>query len=214
MKNTFLIIVFMAFVSSLPAQDQQDYRRDIGFSTNFIIGQVYQSSPQAPFSVMLKRYTSTEKAFRIGLDALFDIASSKGNNNPQDNYSDQNNLSLSLVLGKEFQRNISRHWCWYWGIDLAPKYTYYNTVNFRDKEKTSAYKTQEYGLAIKPLAGIRFNINERLYLSAEAAASLSIKAFENKSVQYGAEVITQHTEGTIVDFDFFPASSLFLFYRF
>src|SRR5688500_4724644 len=125
MKTKFnpLIIAFVLSSILCRAQETQEssfLKHDIGFNTNFIIGDLFQSS-ETPFSIMYKRYTSPTKAIRIGMDLNFGSSDSKGqNSSPTNMYYDSKSIYVALVVGREWQNIISKRWMFYYGIDLVP----------------------------------------------------------------------------------------------
>lgn len=96
----------------------------------------------------------------FGLDANFQTQ----------NQQNSSFLSLSLSIGKERFADFAQRWQAFYGWDFV---THFTTQKFGENS--------EYGLTFGggPLVGIHFKINERLWVSTEAAFHL-LAGFKNK----------------------------------
>jgi hypothetical protein len=164
---------------------------------------------------MYKSYSGENKAFRLGLNASVNIsdndANSTGSNNP---YTNSSNTSVELTLGKEFQQKLAGRWIWYYGLDMVPSFGAGKNEHFNNNEKTSLYKNSYIGISAKPLVGIRYNINARLYLSAEASAALRYSITKSVEKRYNPDETLRDVSGKNISFNISPASGFFIFYRF
>lgn len=195
-------------------QSEKTYKNDIGFNTVFILNGVFNSS-QTPFSLMYKKYTSEKKALRIGTSINVDWNNpdiSSGYSNTTSYYTSYANVSI--MLGKEFQNSISSKWVWYYGADLVPSFTLTKSSVYYGVAKNQESDAKMYGLSVRPFLGIRFAINHRLYLSAEANLSAGYKRFVENQKYFNPDATDGHRSGDNIFFTMNPASGLFLYYRF
>lgn len=212
MKNFSVPVILLTISFLSNAQDDQNpFSRDIGFNTNFILSGIFESD-QTPFSVMYKKYTSQNKATRLGLSI-----SAQFNNTSGDiatNYNNTSATDLSFSWGVELQKSLSKHWVWYYGIDVIPSVSYYKINYFSGGNKYQDYRTIGGGISGRPFLGIRFDINPRLYLAAEASASLWYIYTSTKATAYNPEEVIQNTDTNNIGLRMRGASGIFLFYRF
>lgn len=219
MKTRLLVLAFVLAVISLQAQEKSNsasssYTRDFGFNTYFILQGLFQSQ-QAPFSVMYKKYTSERAAFRLGFSGSFSSNNSDVNvAPPNQSYYDNSAASIELTVGREFQNELGGKWMWYYGLDLLPTYSFNNSIGYSGTQKINMNKNSAYGFGVKPFLGIRYNINPRLYISAEASAQLMYLISKNLQKNYSPEQTIRDATANNVTFDLRPASGLFIFYRF
>jgi hypothetical protein len=194
--------------------DNPELKNDIGFNTNFIVGQLFQSTA-TPFTFLYKRYTAPTKAIRLGFDARYQNQKNEGQNNaPNNYYNNVNDAYFSLTIGREWQRLISKRWTFYGALDLAPSLSSYKTDNFIGDSNTGSQTRKEYRVSVRPTVGIRFNILDQLYISAEANAGLGYSSYSNKSTSTNPDQVLQDYKGTGTYFNFVPATGIYLFYRF
>ena len=189
------------------------FKHDAGFNTSFILQGIFNSS-QTPFSFMYKAYKKQHKATRYGLD----IALNLDDNDPESSgsyYTNSSLVNVALTFGKEAQIPIAAsRWIWYVGGDLIPFYQLSRSDTYQFNEKYLEYEYSSYGIGLRPFVGIRFDINERLYLSAEASVRLAYRhqsSFQKLTSQTDP---VQDTEGNNVSFSLQPATGIFIFYRF
>jgi hypothetical protein len=218
MKTRLLVLAFVLAVISAHAQENNSefpsYKRDLGFNTYFILQGLFQSQ-QAPFSVMYKTYTSEMTAFRLGFNGSFSSNNPDVNVAlPNQNYYDNSEAYIELTIGREFQNQLGGKWMWYYGLDLLPTYSFSNSVGYNGAQKFSSNKNSGYGFGVKPFLGIRYTINPRLYISAEASAQLMYTISKNLQKNYNPEQTVQDITYTHINFALHPASGVFIFYRF
>lgn len=213
-KLLLLSLLMLCCITFLLAQEesQKSFQKDIGFNTTFILQGIFQPN-QTPFSLMFKKYTSENQAIRFGIDAFFNLNNSDANTGSS-SYSNSSSASLSFAVGKEFQKPIEKRWTWYYGGDLVPFYSFNNQDFFSSGELYSESENNSVGISVRPFLGIRFNINPRLYLSAEANVGLQY-AYGKNYLKFGDNNVPNiDTKNNNISFSLNPASGLFLFYRF
>lgn len=213
MKKLITPFLSLLFINCLHAQDAPvSYQNDIGFNTTFALQGVFNSG-QTPFSLMYKRYKSENKAWRLGFDSFLNINKTDSKTSTS-NFTDYSSGYAGLVVGMEKQQQIDKRWTWYYGGDFVPYYSFNNSNTFTNGELQWEDERKEFGLGFRPFLGIRFNLNERLYLSAEANVLLSYARTKNYAAAVDSPVPFNDTEGTRFVFTANPASGLFLYYRF
>lgn len=232
MKKLFLIFLVTATIAKCFSQDLPDlkaYRSDVGFNTNFIFNGVFNSGGNgSPFDLMLKKQKTANSAVRFGTSINFNTSNDLSYY--QQNYNEFTIYNFSISLGKEFQKQINKHWIFYYGVDIAPFFAFtqieyyaqeYNTPNL-EYYIQSLKSTNTYGLKVIPFLGIRFNINERLHVATQANLFLSFnkKSVAQKSIDNSNSSPGNYNyysnqksfyEGTV---NIAPASGIFFFYRF
>lgn len=215
MKTTTLLsVIVLLNVTFVFAQEEvpQTYKKDIGFNTTFILQGVLQSD-QTPFSLMLKKYIAENKAIRIGVDLFFDLDDTDSNAGSTA-YFNTSAGTLSLAIGKEYQKPIDERWVWYFGGDSVPFYTFNNQDYYQGGDLNAETESSSVGVSLRPFLGIRFNLNPRLYLSAEANVGLQY-AYQKNMVKYtGTSDPYVDSQSNNFSFTMNPASGLFLYYRF
>ncbi|HEX5168872.1 MAG TPA: hypothetical protein VFW11_06845 [Cyclobacteriaceae bacterium] len=189
------------------------FKRELGFNTSFILQGIFNSN-ETPFSFLYKTYKRQQRATRYGLDITFNFDDNDPGNSGS-YYSNTSSANIALTLGKEIQMPISSsRWIWFFGGDMIPFYQFNNADYYQNTEKYQVYESSSYGLSARPFVGIRFDINERLYLSAEASVRLTYghQNIFNKLTNQAEPV--RDTEGDNFHFALQPATGIFIFYRF
>ena len=213
-KIALLSVIVLLNLNFVFAQEEvpQAYQRDIGFNTTFILQGVLQSD-QTPFSLMLKKYVAENKAIRIGVDLFFNLDDTDGYAGST-TYFNTSVGSLSIAIGKEYQKPIDERWVWYFGGDSVPFFAFNNQEQYQNGNLYSESESSSVGVSLRPFLGIRFNLNSRLYLSAEANVGLQY-AYQKNMVKY-ADTADPYVDSQSNNFSFTmnPASGLFLYYRF
>jgi hypothetical protein len=209
MKKLLLLFFICVFTKSVSAQTDQpnQYKKHFGFNTNIVFNNIFQSGT-SPFTILYKKQVKENQALRLGASVNLNIDDGKRNNGVQIN----NFVSTQLTLGKEFQREISKHWTWYGGGDIIPTYSNSyqqttQTINGPDIKSTQI----SYGLGLRPFLGLRFNINSRLYVATEASLNLG---YSNYSITSSDAVNKNESSGNRLNLSSSPAAGLFLFYLF
>ncbi|HEY8936419.1 MAG TPA: hypothetical protein VIM65_14405 [Cyclobacteriaceae bacterium] len=213
-KKLLLASLFVSCTSILFAQENdpaKSFKHDVGFNTTFLFDGIFNSN-SGPFTLMYKTYKSENKAIRLGLTTSFTFNSNKDKISTS-NYSNTTAADIYLTIGKEFQHQINK-WVWYGGGDLQPHYTFNNSSSYVGSTKTYSYKSYLLGIGLRPFLGIRYNINSRLYLAAEAGATLNYYHSKNYIKDESNNIVSRDTKGNNVALALSSASGLYLFYRF
>ena len=207
-----ITIAFLAMLHALPSHSQEEpsqFKNDIGFNTIFILNELFDSNA-TPFTVMYKKYNSENKAFRLGLETYIYVGQSSGDGS----YTNNDQVNLSLVIGKEWQDRLSKSWLWYYGIDIFPSYYFYQLDSYNDDEKLYQDNSSSLALSGRPFLGIRFDINSRLYISTEANIAVTYRYSTQKRVSFNPDQTLWDVKSNSVFLNLSPATGIFLFYRF
>lgn len=209
----FVFVIAFYAITDSAAQETQSFDHDFGFNTNFIFQGLFQSQ-QAPFSIMYKKYSAENKAMRLGVDLSFFSNNNDVQGSANTSFTNSYNGDINLTVGFERQSVLGGRWMWYYGVDAVPVIAFSKSEAYSDSDtKTTTNSFSSLGLGVKPLIGIRFNINQRLYVSAEASAQLTYSKSWNRQVNHTSTTIRDATSDNI-NFDVNPASGVFIFYRF
>lgn len=213
-----LFVIYCCVAGNLfgQADTVKTFKQDVGFNTTFVLDGVFSSS-WMPFTLMYKKYSSDRSATRLGASLNIDWSdpsSYSGDNNQSASYI--SSAFVSLSIGREFQKRINNKWVWYYGADLVPSFSQTQYVYYQNGIRVQKNDGKTYGVSARPFLGIRFDINHRLYLSAEANLSAGYKRNINKQeLSYPNNPVSKgESKGSNVSFSMSPASGLFLYYRF
>ncbi len=220
-----IVTITSCFCQELP--DLKKYNKDIGFNTNILLSGILYSGG-SPFDLMLKKQKASNTAFRFGI-SIYAAASNDVNVYNQQGYNQYSNYNLSISVGKEIQKQINKRWIFYYGTDLAPFINFNQRKNYsQNNPPNQSYylfnqnNTITYGLRLIPFLGIRFDINERLYIATQINLICSFNRKEASQKLVDANSISSNNyiynsstrsfnEGSL---NLNPASGIFFFYRF
>jgi hypothetical protein len=216
MKTKFTIIIslitFISYSQDLP--DLKNYKTDIGFNTNFIFNGVF-SSGSTPFELMIKKQKTSNTALRFGGNVYIYSSTSTGANFP--GYTSGSNYTIRAFAGKEKQEQISKHWIFYFGGDLGASYLYNYNGYANNLVISNESTNSEIGGFLTPFLGIRFQINERIYVSTEASLQATYaKRIATWKTYDSNGFLDTEAENKFNNFSFNlrPAAGIFFFYRF
>ncbi|WP_224996762.1 hypothetical protein [Cesiribacter sp. SM1] len=216
MKKAFFVVL-LALLYAMPSTAQTDsLRREIGFSTQIIFDNIFESGG-APFELMLKKRRGENSWMRYGLQAYY------GSNEYVDfnhNHS-HSSVSFSPSAGIEKRKALSSSWQFLYGGEASISYSYYeteqrNTNNSDFSEWLRKTEKTTYGGALRPFIGISYFITPRLYVTTEASLLLSVSRVQN----WGSEedynnTVRQYSQDTWNKAAVMrPASHIFVYYRF
>lgn len=212
-----ILIVLLALLYANPAVAQTDsLRREIGFSTQIIFDNIFESSG-SPAELMLKKRKGENSWMRYGIRAYYSSNESVDFNNS----SSQSSFSLSPSVGIEKRVDLSSSWQFLYGGDASISYSYlerdHKNINRNDaSEWLREYESTTYGGMLRPFLGISYFITPRLYVATEASIQLSLSKVQHwgNDVDYN-NIAIQYSEDTwnkaVV---MSPASAIFVYYRF
>jgi hypothetical protein len=210
-KTTLLSMLLLCSLFSRAQESTEQFKHDIGFNTNFLFQGILGST--TPFSLMYKTYITENTAWRLGTD--FNVNIDRNDSKYLlTNYTDQSSIFVSLSVGKEWQKSINKSWTWYHGTDLIPFLNYNDQKYYTNQEIKQSYMNSAIGINVRPFLGIRYAINSRLYVSAEANLSLQYARAKKVNKQYNPDVTSYDSSGNKFMLNASPAYGLFVYYRF
>ena len=213
-KLTFLFLLISSYSIAQDLPDIKAYSKDIGFNTNFLLNGVL-SAYGSPFDIMLKKQKTSNHANRFGVEVYTDISTNAYAG--LTSYYQYDNYSLSISFGKEKQHQLSKRWIFYYGGDVAPFYKFYGQDYYSNNTLQNKNKDQDFGLRLSPFLGIRFQINDRLYVATEALLRISYSRKEIGSKSYDSNgVMYAESSNAFNNFRLqpLPATGISIFYRF
>ncbi len=213
-KITILLLLFSGYLFGQDLPDLKTYSRDIGFNTNFLLNGIINSYG-SPFDLMLKKQKSSNTAIRYGVELFTDITATSYQSSSS--YQERDYYSFSLSIGKEKQHQINKRWIFYYGGDVAPFYLFYKDSYYSYSQLYNDNLNKEVGLRISPFLGIRFQINDRLYVATEAVLRLSYSRKETYWRSYdNTNTITSESSQNFnnIKLQALPATGISVFYRF
>ena len=194
------------------------YKHDVGFNTSFILSGIFDSDNNAPVDLLFKQQKSATYANRLGISLGYHTLNGSVVSGFQ---IDEIRLNLALAVGKEWQQVLSSHWLWYGGGDAIPQFRYFSQYAESDNIPIRNNSSTTFGVSARPFLGIRFQINDRLYVSTEASLSLGFNLHRGKDIVYRDDNGDGNMEEEKNDIDSFetfiqatPASGIYLFYSF
>jgi hypothetical protein len=214
--KTYLLVFSLLLSVTLFAQTpdaEPEFKHDIGINTFIVLNGILESS-QTPFSLMYKTYTSPNKATRLGIDLNVALSSSKREQDFNNRDQRQDYVNVSLVIGREFQRNIAKKWIVYYGGDLVPYYGFNSITREEDGRETYNNDSRTYSLNARPFLGIRVNVAPMLYLSVEASAYLGYSYSKTSETSYNAPVTESEDRHQGVSLGTNRVTGIYLYYRF
>lgn len=213
-KLTILLLIVGTYSFSQELPDLKAYSKDIGFNTNFLLNGIINSSG-SPFDLMLKKQKTSNQAIRYGIQLYTDITTYTYQ--ASNYYQQRDYYSFSFSIGKEKQHQINKKWIFYYGGDLAPFYQYSKDSYYSSNQLNNENLNNEVGLSLAPFLGIRFQVNDRLYIATEAKLLLSYSRKETswKNYDNANNVTTENSQGfNNLRLLALPATGVSIFYRF
>ncbi len=214
MRRIFIVAVVLLPGMNLVAQteDATEYQNHIGFNTAIIINNLFNGEA-TPFTLMYKRQTSEKRAWRFGVG----MAVSQNNEEPDANFpgffSVSSYVEADISLGHEWVSPLSQRWYWYKGADVFFRYYQSQIETYDDGTPYTSSDDTTVGGSINPFLGIRFNVNNRLYLSTEVSLRAGYYQVESTIEDFNQATVS-NSSGTQTLVTLQPATGIFIFYRF
>nr|WKN39399.1 hypothetical protein K4G66_11925 [Tunicatimonas sp. TK19036] len=221
MKELLYYAVFLLLTTSAYAQDTTSatfYKHDVGFNTSFVLNSLFGTENSSSFDLMFKQQISPSRANRLGISLDYYTMNGTTVSGMQ---LDEIRFNLALTLGKEWQQTLSTRWRWYGGGDVVPRFRVVSQYVEHNNIPSQNTDTHVFGVSARPFLGIRFQINERLYVSTEASLSLGFNLHRGKNIDYldeNGDGRIEEIENEVNSFETFirvtPASGIYFFYSF
>lgn len=215
MKSIITLSLFLIYLSaaSQDLPDLKGYKNDIGFNTTFLLNGII-SSNSSPFDLMYKIQKSSNQAIRLGASVNINTQMSHSSSSY---YQTTDYYDFQATIGKEWQKQISKLWIFYFGGDLGATYNKYDYAYYNGTTISNESNSTSFGGLAAPFLGIRFQINERLYLATEASLRMMYAKKNTEWRSYdsqGVPVSESQADFNELNFNARPASGIFVYYRF
>lgn len=221
-KAFFGLLLFMWCANTAVAQSDST-NTEIGFSTQFVFDNIFQSS-SAPFELILKKQTKSNLWMRYGIGA--DFADNIEVESLHTFERQHQNTYLRVSIGTEKRKQLSNKWLLLYGADLQASFQKSKYTSIQNPPNDHYYSQQDnrtllYGGGVRPFLGIGFNITPRLYVSTEASVLMDArfgKASEGHTyIDYVNNTSSETNEDENIRriaLGVNPASAIFIYYRF
>ncbi len=225
MKNNFLLLLALLTIS-IPSfcqtSDSVSYKNQIG-----IIG-----GQGGTIGIIYKRQVKPDAAWRFTQSGNYNsYANPTAQNNSDIFYTyKESGLYLQTLIGYEWQRQVGNKWTLLYGTDAGFGYGKNSSdYDFEDVRPTPGtfstfqnYKASTQTYILKPMAGIKFDVNPRFYLALESSLSLNYirkkdKTFETSFPEGQSEPVTKELRNANTrsfNMNFSPVSNIQLGYKF
>lgn len=228
MKNKLCVMLALLLVSTQAFSQQADsltFKNQLGII----------AGPSLPIGVIYKRQVKTDQAWRFTGSGNYGKQSNSvrfyGTSNDFEYYKmKHSNLYLQALIGYEWQNNFSKRCTFYYGADAgigfgkgSNNYDFDNfTPNSAGSYSFQRSSTSYQNYLLKPMAGIKFNLNSKLYLSVESSFNLiyfrnTTKDFVITFTENQNEPLTTEQKpnsNQSFDMSFSPISNIQLVYKF
>lgn len=216
MRPIITLSLFLVYLSASSQElpDLKAFKHDIGFNTTFLLNGIVSAST-SPFDLMYKIQKSSSQAIRLGASVYVNTFTNTYSS--ISNYQISKNYDFQATFGKEWQKQITRLWIFYYGGDLGVTYNNYQSDYYNNSVASNESQSVSFGGLAAPFLGIRFQINERLYLATEASLRMMYtrKNADWKVYNYEGVLIDEsQADFNELNFTARPASGIFVYYRF
>ncbi|MCI1188557.1 hypothetical protein MON38_14095 [Hymenobacter sp. DH14] len=175
-----LLPVAAAAQTPAPADTARTYKHALGLTASPVLEGFFRNNRSLPLGLLYKRQAAPHRAWRYG--AVFSQQyHERYDPQPKTNnaYTIQN-LGVSVSVGQEWQRSLSKRWVGYVGVEVGAGVNRYKeekelqrfvTMNGADViwADNEFFRFLTYSGVIRPLVGVRYHFLPYLYASAEAA---------------------------------------------
>ena len=197
-------------------EEKTELTHDIGFNTNIVLDGIFNSN-SGLYNFIYKKQVTPNTAIRYGL--IFNISLAPTPNSSTGSYSTRTSVYIAPSIGKEWQNQITKKWILYYGASIRPEFRNYSDEysNFNNGNNTIQTSSSEsYGVSFLPFLGLRFAINEKLYLATEATLNVNYYYQSSNSfiTNQGVTTTTSNYGNHGLNANTGTAGGIFVFYRF
>lgn len=179
MKKLTLSIFFMiGFSLVLFSQEENNSaintNHQIGFNIGSLVKALTNKDDLPMFQETLTyKYIKNNSALRVGLGGVYQNIVSDDNFNSSSS-SDIDQTILTIRIGYEKQKDVSKKWQYYYGSDL--KFSNSDLKNENAFSSNSRVKSKTF--AVSPLLGFQFRLTPSVYLQTEASLDFYYSEFD------------------------------------
>ncbi len=185
MKKILIPLLLLASIVTCTAQEtspeEKINKNQIGLNATFFITQFLSlnSGPvnQSPYALTYRRMLTENRAFRFGLGATFQ----KLNNNSNFINTQSQLVNVDTRVGIEFQKQMSKRWRAYTGIDAIFGYSKNEFTSNNGFDLVTTINTiKSFGGG--PVLGLFFLVNKNISLSTESTLYMTYSDITNEDV--------------------------------
>ncbi|SDX75931.1 hypothetical protein [Hymenobacter psychrophilus] len=198
-----------ATAQTAPPDSAATYKHQLGLTASPVLDGFFKNNRSLPVGLLYKRQTKPNQALRLGLVLNQNYARQKSNPFATNPATRRNILDLQLYVGREWQCPLTRRWVAYAGLDAGGGYDRFRnqTEDIRDGQIdtfSESFLYQDnvifatYHIFIRPLVGVRYQLHNHLYISAETNiisqySNLKVDAKNSLTRISTGEVSSAHT---------------------
>jgi hypothetical protein len=173
-RTTLLLLLFcVCFTAKAQTLDSlAHYRHSLGIITSPALAKLFSSNRELPIGLIYRLKLRSDANLRISFLASHDNENfTSSGTNYKANWS---NSYFQITSGFEWQQILSGRWILYYGIEggaLADITKSDSPVNFPNDKIQYTRKTfdKSIGILLRPLAGLNFKLNDKIYIGTETA---------------------------------------------
>lgn len=180
MKTTLISLSFI-LLNTICWTQEKVYTKMVGMNaTSFVksfLSFNEQSPTGTPYQFTFRKISENGKAFRskIGLN----FSNTTNEEQGEDDKTTLTFVNIELALGYEKRLQLDKRWLMYGGFDVLLGINQTILKNTDGVDQFTS-QSQEITGGLAPLAGLQFNITDRLSLSTEAALPLTFQMLTDK----------------------------------
>ena len=193
MKNILLslLAVFSLSLSALAqTADSVSYKNQLGIIASPLLDKFFTANRSLPVGLIYRRQVKPDQAARLSVLGAYKRRTFTSTIAPENLRTTTTSL-LEVMVGYEWQKELSARWQFYYGADAGAGYTKYNTkIEITDNVPASYYfssfgysNSHTLFFTLKPMAGIRFNLSRNLYLATETNIAINYGLTKQKHFQ-------------------------------
>ena len=188
-----ILIIFTTISLIAYSQDSTSLKNEIGvdvtsifrevFGINYYPGPYYGASNTPKYYLSYRRKVGNGN-LRFGMggtvnngNQTYIIHPDSAERNTQSKYN-----SYDLRIGYEFLKYIHKKWAIYYGLDFRPSISTNSNQGQYNSNYIQTTETNSLRLGFAPIAGLRFNINDRLSIMAEGNCLFEIQRSKTKNI--------------------------------
>ncbi len=218
--------------TATPAADTaRFYRHHLGLTASPVLDGFFRNNRSLPVGLLYKRQTAPGRLLRLGIQLNQNLNNRlDGTTNPfPANIYNNFSLGMTANVGREYSKGLSKRWIATAGADLVAGYGY---ARFHMEGATNSIPSGElarkvrtdvdrmHSFALAPFVGIRYSLHKRVYVAAEATASLAFRRLSYKisgstiglTTGERTDALGGNTRYNLLNVAFKPISQIALYY--
>ncbi|WP_299822317.1 hypothetical protein [uncultured Pontibacter sp.] len=223
-KLTLLVLTLcLCRFAHAQTADSSTYKHSLGIIASPTLNKLFENNSSLPIGLIYKRQHKANTAIRATLSGRFDQSAHDTEQPLKRKEASENRGSyLQLTGGYEWQMPLGNRWQLYYGAEAGPSYgkstyefksdqvDYYNSSKY-----SSEYSYTNYGVLLRPFAGVTFQLSKKLVIATETAIIGVYSHSENTSKQLVFDDNNRQTTNADVTYiTYKPLSNISLQVRF